>query len=166
MAEIKNNINIDFTEVDSSESSQYAAQTEVVKVQSAKRHAIKINDINVFRNKYDINNVITSNNLVSVPSRSIAIFCNEYIPKHFNSGEYIKYIMKINGKDYEMVPINSDKNGIKIIKTSDYDFNSDYVEYIEEKITSAYLTIKITCPNEYETPYISDLKILVGDKNV
>ena len=162
----KNNINIDFKESNVSNIENYTMNKTIHKANSAKRHVIKINDIELSRNVYKIKNTIKSKNLITTQARSIAIFCNEYIPEHFPNGKYIEYHLTINGVNYEIEPINSNRNGIKIIKVSDYDFNSDYVEYINEKITTAYLTIIIKTPNNYETPFLSDLKIMVGDSNV
>lgn len=166
MSEYKKNVNIDFTESPTANISNYKTETIVKQVKTGKRHVIKVNDINLYRNKYAAKSKITTKNLITNPARSIAIFCNEYIPTHFPEGKYIQYYFTINGTNYEVVPINSDREGIKIIKVSDYDFKSEYVKYINQKIISAYLTIIINTPNDYETPFISDLKVLVGDKNV
>lgn len=166
MSNYKNNVNIDFTEQPAVDIKNYKETEETKIVESAKRHVIRINDIALYRNIYAKKSVIKSNNLIKTPAKSIAIFCNEYIPAHFEARDYITYHLTINGTTYKVVPINSDKNGTKIIKTSDYDFDSTYVEYINEFITSAYITITINCPNKYETPFLSDFKVLVGDKDV
>lgn len=166
MADNKNNINIDFSTQEVKEQDSYQLTKEIVTVKTGKRHAIKINDINAYKNIYETTNTIKTNNLIKTEARSIAIFCNEYIPPHFTKGIYIQYFLTINGTSIEIVPVNSDRNGIKIIKTSDYDLNSDYVHYTNQKIKSAYLTIIIKTPNQYESPFISNLKVLVGDKNV
>lgn len=160
------NINIDFKEDKISEVAGLKSEKKLVKLNTAKRHVIKINGINLEKNIYKTENVVRTANLIVAPARSIAVFCNEYIPDHFPSGTYIQYFLTINGQDFEVVPINSNKNGIKIIKTSDLDIDSSYVTYINQKIKTAYLTIKIKTPNAYETPFISNLKVLVGDKNV
>lgn len=162
----KNNVNIDFKEDDIKEVEGLQTKKEIVKLNTAKRHVIKINGIQLEKNIYNTESIIKTNNLISNPARSIAIFCNEYIPEHFSTGTWIRYYLTINGQDFEVVPINSHHNGVKIIKTSDLDLNSDYVQYINQKIKTAYLTIRISTPNKYETPFISNLKILVGDKNV
>jgi len=162
----KTNVNIDFKEENIKDIEGLQTKKEIVKLNTAKRHAIKINDIQLEKNIYNAESIIKTNNLISNPARSIAIFCNEYVPEHFSAGKWIRYYLTVNGQDFEVVPINSNNNGVKIIKTSDLDLSSDYVQYINQKIKTAYLTIRISTPNKYETPFISNLKILVGDKNV
>jgi hypothetical protein len=134
----------------------------IITLSTAKRHVIKLNDITAVRNKYQANNIIKTKQLLSGSTNSIAIFCNEYIPDHFPVGTYLEYILTVNGMDYHMVPINSNRNGKKIIRKTDYVTSLDSVAYINEDIKSVYLTIVITAPNDAETPYISNLKLLIG----
>lgn len=162
----KNNVNIDFKEDSIKDLQGLSTKKEIVQIPTAKRHVIKINGIQLEKNIYNTESIIKTNNLITTPARSIAVFCNEYIPEHFVDGTYIRYYLNVNGQDIEVVPINANRDGVKIIKTSDLDLDSNYVEYINQKIKSAYLTIKISTPNKYETPFISNLKVLVGDKNV
>lgn len=162
----KNNVNIDFKEDSVKDLEGLTTKKEIVQLNTAKRHAIKISGIQLEKNIYNTESIIKTNNLITTPARSIAVFCNEYIPEHFTDGTYIRYYLSVNGQDFEVVPINANRDGVKIIKTSDLDLNSNYVEYINQKIKSAYLTIRISTPNKYETPFISNLKVLVGDKNV
>ena len=110
--------------------------------------------------------IITTNNLIKKPAKSIAIFANEYIPQHFPKGEYIYYTLTVNGIDYKITPINIDRNGTKIIKTSDFDISSNYSIYIGEEIKTAYLTIKMRSISKYETPFLKNIKVLLGDRNV
>lgn len=162
----KNNVNIDFKEDEIKDVEGIKTEKKIVTLNTARRHVIKINGIELEKNIYDKQCVIKTNNLIKLPARSIAIFCNEYIPEHFSTDRCIQYFLTVNGQDFEVVPINSDRGGVKIIKTSDLDLDSSYVKYINQKIKTAYLTIKMTTPNKYETPFISNLKVLVGDKNV
>ena len=167
MAKITNT-NIDFTEKKVSEQEGFVTSKKLVKVETGRRHAIKINDVTLERNVYKSPSVIKTGNLITgKAAKSIAVFCNEYIPEHFKKEDvYVKYVFTINGEDIEVVPINSHRNGIKRIKTSDYDLDSDYIEYINQPITSAYLTITITTPNQYESPFISNLKVMIGGQDV
>lgn len=162
----KNNINIDFKEDPIKEVAGLQTQKEIVQLNTAKRHVIKVNDIMLEKNVYNSESIIKTNNLITSPARSIAIFCNEYVPEHFTAEAWIKYYLSVNGQDFEIVPINANRNGVKIIKTSDLDLKSDYVRYVNQKIKTAYLTIRLSTPNKYETPFLSNLKVLVGDKNV
>ena len=63
--------------------------------------------------------------------------------------------------DHEILPINSYKNGIKMIRFSQGKMPTEYTKYIGEKITSAYLTVSIKSKNKI-TPYINNLKVLLG----
>lgn len=137
---------------------------KTIKEINAKRHVIKIEDISAKRNTYEQYTTLKTNNLVTSPATNIAIFANEYIPTHYSGADYIKYILEINGVSYEIVPINLDRNGIKIIKASSTDKESGYTHYISEKIKEAYLTIQLKAVNEYDAPFLSNLKVLVGNK--
>jgi hypothetical protein len=134
----------------------------IIKVPTAKRHVIKINDMAAFKNQYKTKNVIKSNQLLTTSTKAIAVFCNEYIPDHFPDKVYVNYILTVNGIDYEIIPINISRDGKKIIKTSEYQLDSDSTIYINEEIKTAYLTIIINTPTVNETPFISNIKILTG----
>lgn len=163
----KNNINIDFKDSPSSHELEYSTSKQVIKMETAKRHVIKISEIKAEKNNYMTTNTMRTNNLIKKETISIAIYCNEYIPYYFDKSiDYIKYYLTVNADTFEVVPINSERNGIKIIKTNDYDFNIENIKYITEPILSAYLTIVIKTPDKNRTPYISNLKVLVGDNNV
>lgn len=140
----------------------FEVSNKIVKLTSARRHAIKINGISATGNQYALTTTRRSRQLITEPVESMAFFCNEYIPPHFPDSQYIKYVLTINGTDHEVIPINSDKNGKKIVRTTSSGSNSDYVLYLSESIKSAYLTIIIKTPNKTETPYISNLKVLIG----
>jgi hypothetical protein len=153
---------IDFKEIASQELNGYKIDKKLVTVSSAKRHVISINNIKAQGNVYKENNTLKSRELITKPVKSIALFCNEYVPEHFPDSEYFKYVFTINGVDHEVIPINSDRSGKKIIRTTDYNSPSEYVIYLSEEIKSAFLSIVIKAPSANETPYISNLKILIG----
>lgn len=101
--------------------------------------------------------------LVGDPVESIAIFASEYIPSFFpDNEEYIKYTLSVNGIDYNIVPINSNREGTKVIRFSDITSSDLYVEYVKESIKTAKLTITINTSDGTSTPYISNLKICYG----
>lgn len=163
----KNNVNIDFSEDKISDLEQFDKKETLVKLETGRRHAIKINDLTAEKNRYSNKSIMKTGNLIKAPVKAIAIFANEYIPSNFDAKkQYVKYILSVNGKEYEITPINSSRNGIKIIKTSEYTLNSKYAEYINETIKSAYLTIEITAPSVYETVFVGNIKVLAGDKHV
>lgn len=153
---------INFEDIASAEIAGYSVSTKLVTLETAKRHAVRLNNIKASKNTYQVSNTITSRELISDPVQSIAIFCNEYIPSHFPDGEYIKYVLTVNGIDYTVVPVNSDRNGTKIIRAADNKTPTDYVAYTNEEIKSATLTVILKTPNNTETPYFSNLKVLIG----
>ena len=103
---------------------------------------------------------IRAKDLISTPVDSIAVFANEYVPPHFVDNEYFEYVLTVNGIDYPIVPINSTKQGTKIIRRGVE--NSDYVTSIKETIKSAELKVIIKSTDGSSTPYLSNLKICTG----
>lgn len=137
---------------------------KIIELEDVKRHVIRLNSINVINGEYKTTTNIQSLELIDNAVESIAIFANEYVPNFFpNNKDYIQYILTINGEDYDIVPINSNKDGIKVIRTLDNNIVSDsYVKYINENIKSAKLSIVIETPYNNITPYISNLKVCYG----
>jgi hypothetical protein len=103
---------------------------------------------------------IRAKDLITTPVDSIAIFANEYVPPHFVDNEYFEYVLTVNGIDYPVVPINSTKQGTKIIRRGVE--NSDYVMSIKETIKGAELKVIIKSTDGSSTPYLSNLKICTG----
>lgn len=134
--------------------------TTTVTVDSARRSAVKINDIAVYSKKYNTKIAMKSNELITAPSYSIGIFANVYIPESLSSNS-VRFVLTVNGIDYDIVPMNSHSNGTKIIRFSGGKSNTAYTELINEKITSAYLTIIMQCTSEL-TPFVNNIKILTG----
>ncbi|WP_312339139.1 hypothetical protein [Anaerospora hongkongensis] len=134
----------------------------VVNVESAKRHIVRINNIQARVGAFAKTTTLISNELVSSPVKSIAIFANEYVPEHFPAASYFKYVLNINGIDHEITPINSQQNGVKIVKTSDYVSIDSTIKHINESVKNAILTVVITAPNGVETPYVSNIKVCLG----
>lgn len=132
-------------------------QTTLVK--TGKRHVVKVNDLSCYNKTYSTVNVFMSNDFIKDKVYSIALFCNTYVPEGLNNA--VDYILTVNGIDYEVKPINSHSNGIKVIRFSQGKSSPEYTKYIGEEIKSATLTIKMKCKNN-ATPYINNLKILLG----
>ena len=151
--------NIDTTNQDS-------PKETVVTVDSAKRHIVRINNIEARTGKFAKNTSMVTADLIMSPVDSISIFANEYVPEHFPSANYFKYVLNVNGIDYEIVPINSQKQGIKIIKTSDYSLVDASIKHIDESIKSANLTVVIVSPNGAETPYLSNVRVCLGKEGI
>lgn len=145
-----------------------------VVLETAKRHVIRLNNIKAMTGKYASNSYVTTEELVSNPINSIAIFADEYIPSSFESAgetqtyvsnadtDYIEYTLIVNGKEYNVVPVNSNKQGTKIIRCAEYLAADSYVKHINESIKSAYLKITMRTPNTSCSPYLSNLKICFG----
>lgn len=138
---------------------------KIEKVNSAKRHVIKINDISAYNNKYD-KGYIVSKELITDPVNCIALYCNEYINKNYTISNNVSYFLILNGIEYEVQPINSHRNGKKVVRMSAQSYKSEHVIYLNENIKSAKLKIVINSANQDITPYISDIKILIGGSKV
>lgn len=153
---------MDFKEVAYSDIETKDLNKKIVEVKSARRHVVKVNNLEAEKNIFKNKSTMKTENLISSPVESIGIFCSEYIPNHFPDKKYIKYILNINGKDHEIEPVNSHRRGVKILKYDIFKQKLPSVELLNEEIKSAYLTIVIETPNNKETPFISDFKVLTS----
>lgn len=128
-----------------------------------RRHVISINDIEAGKAVFSGSARMVSKELITDNDVSvIALHCNTYIPKGLTTNS-IKYILTINGTDYEIAPVNSHINKPKIIRFSSGTMRNNYTEYLNEKIKSAKLTIIMSGKSDL-TPYINNIKILIGDE--
>lgn len=134
--------------------------TTTTTVKSAKRSAIKINDIAAYKNIYLSKTIIQSEELMTLDAYSIAVFSNVYVPQGLDL-DSIHFYLTINGNDYEVIPINSNWNGTKVIRFSGGKSKTAYTQLISEKINSARLTIVLENYVDV-TPFINDIKILIG----
>lgn len=141
-------------------------EEEIIKLKTAKRSAVKINDIYLKKNIYSHGGTLTFKDFISDPVDSIAIFANEYCGDDLDLRESLKYTLTVNGISYEIIPINSNHNGKKIIRTTNHAIPAEYVHYINENIKNAKLTITFSSNKQYCTPYISNLKILLGGSEI
>lgn len=133
-------------------------------VPTAKRHVVRLNDVLFKQKKYASSCIIKSKELINSDLNifAISVFANTYIPEGV-SPKSISFVLTVNGNDYEVIPVNSNENGTKVIRFSQGKIPNEYTQYIGEKIQSAFLTIKMT-PQNNLTPYINNLKILLGDE--
>lgn len=134
----------------------------LTKLKTAKRSVIRINNIALGRKTYELSGQLVFNDFITDPVKSIAIFANEYVADEIDLRSSIKYNLTINGLDYEIIPINSQYNGKKIIRTTSHTIPAEHVHYINESIKSATLTINMKSSKQYTSPFISDLKVLIG----
>lgn len=137
--------------------------TTTTVVPSAKRHVIRINDIECRRKQYISTSTLKTGNLITQDTDiyAISVFANVYLPNKIPE-DYITFTLTVNGIDYTVKPVNSYSNGIKIIRFSQGKMPVEYTKYIGEKITSAYLTINIKSSKSKLTPYINNIKVLLG----
>ena len=129
------------------------------------RKKIKINTIKLFSSSYQETTIESEDLLTAGSVDKIGLFINQYIPDHFSSDiKYLTYYLIINGTEYEIIPINSKEDGIKLIKFSETEntINQNYVQNITETIKSAKIKIIIKTYNTTETPFISNLKLCLG----
>lgn len=131
-------------------------------VSTAKRHVIRINDIESKRKQYIKESAFKTNELITNKKDiyAISVFANIYLPNNI-SEDNVSFILTVNGIDYNIKPVNSYSDGIKIIRFSQGKMPVEYTKYIGEKITSAYLTIVIKSKNKL-TPYVNNIKVLLG----
>lgn len=131
-------------------------------IPTAKRHVIRINDIESRRKQYVRESVFKTGELITNKKDiyAISVFANIYLPNNI-SEDNVSFVLTVNGIDYNVKPVNSYSNGIKIIRFSQGKMPVEYTKYIGEKITSAYLTITIKSKNKL-TPYINNIKVLLG----
>ena len=132
-----------------------------VVIKSAKRHVIKLNDIQAVHNQYKGSSYFKTGNLISDGDfYAAALFVNAYIPDSLDS-ESLKFIFTINGIDYEVSPVNSTAPGHKIFRYSQGKSITHYTQLLTEPIKNLYLTIKFKGTNEI-TPFVGNIKVLLG----
>jgi hypothetical protein len=134
--------------------------TKIVTVTSAKRHLIKLNGVTLSKNVYT-EGTSTTSELITDPVKYISLYCNEYVNSNNSMSSLVNYYLIINGTEYEIVPINSQRNGNKIIRVSSTTYKLDNTIYVTESIKRAKLKIKVNATSSV-TPYISNMKILIG----
>lgn len=147
-------------------------QTGIKVYDDAKRKVISLNQITAYRNTYDNNGltIIKTNNLVSSnkPLKSIGIYADVYVPDCYpktNSTDtsYVVFTLTINGKAYQILPLNSNDKGIKLISYRDNTYANSSISYLSESIKTATLTIQIQALDGYGSPQVSNLKLCTGE---
>lgn len=134
----------------------------VILLYKAHRHVIRINDLTCFSSVYNTESAVETGEIVTNPVDCVAIFASEYIPITFPAGTWVQYILTINGTEYVVVPINSNKAGIKIVRFSGYSIQENYTRHITEPIKSVNLKIKIRVPDIRQSPFVSNVKVCLG----
>ena len=146
--------------------SQTAVNGDVIGVSSsssikmlpdARRSAIRVCAIDAVSAEFYKTSVFKTPELLKTTMDSISILATEYAP----TGS-VEYVLTVNGKDYNVVPMNSQKNGTKVIRYSTAKSEDDYITTIGEKISSASLTISINTASAQETPLVSGIRVCLG----
>lgn len=153
-----NNTNDEIAFVDNGVNSN----NQLIKIPSAKRSVIRINNISLYRDIYKTSGNLKFDNFISSPADAISIFANEYCPDDIDLRQSIKYTLTVNGIDYQVIPINSNDNGKKVIRLTNKSIKADHVHYISETIKDASLTISLRTGKDYASPLLSNIKILIG----
>lgn len=136
---------------------------DVLIQKSGKRHRISLSSIKSNAFNYSNHSVFKSQEIVDTNETidSIAIYAEELIESTYKDKNYpIKYSLVINGKVQDITPINLNREGVKIIKTTKRTYDEERSIFIDEEIKSAYLIVEIATNNELESPAIKNLKIL------
>ena len=129
-------------------------------IKSAQRHVIKLNQVKAYMYNYVNKSKLETKELLNQDVYSVALFANVYIPQGL-SDDAVKFILTVNGTDYNVVPINSHMNGIKIIRFSTGNANDIYIKRIGEKIKSAKLSIIFNNESKI-VPRVNNIKVLFG----
>ena len=141
-----------------------STKKSIVKLSNAFRKRIRINELSIAAGKFSTG-TIEINKIITAPVKSIAIFANEFTPGFVASSEnLITYKLTVNGNEYDVVPLNSNKKGIKIIRFGASSLNDSYAKSINETIKSASLKITIDTPDSCTTPFLSNLKVCLGEE--
>lgn len=151
-----------FTDDTFNEEEANDVQTETTFIESAKRHVIKINDILAYSNLYAGNSYFKTDNLVDGTDDvyAVSVFANVYLPSQL-SDDSVEFILTVNGVDHEVQPINSELDGVKIVRYSKGKSKTEYTDLTDEVINSVVLTVKIKSSKNL-TPYINNVKVLLG----
>lgn len=141
---------------------RYLMEDKSTRIQkTGKRSRISISNIQAKSDFYVDKSIFRTSELIGENEivESLAIHANELINPKFKKS-YIKYKLVVNGKIKEIIPINSDKEGVKIVKSSKRTYPEERSIMIGEDIKSAFLFVEIASSNNKETPILENLKVL------
>ncbi len=140
---------------------------QVKMLPNSRRKKIVLNTIKLYNSNYSNANLVSDNIIVGGNVDKATLFCSEYIPNHFVNKNYITYYLIINGTEHQVVPVNSGKKGIKLIKFREVNtsIQEEDLEVISETIKSIQVKIVINVANSHETPYIGNIKLCLGKES-
>ena len=135
------------------------------------RKVIPIDGIRLFSCSYTDSVLHSENVCPENGCKRVAVFCNQYVPDdarrqqkiaRAKQDDAIVYTLFINGQPYVVQPINSDKDGIKMISCEENSYGESNVEFIGEPIKTVQLQIEINSGSRDATAFIGNLKICIG----
>ena len=130
---------------------------------NAYRKKIAIQGIQLFQSEYQDTTIETMNILEDSSVDKVSLFASEYIPDHFPDIDYLQYYLIINGQEYPVVPVNTGRTGISMIKYAEEEYNTnDNTQLIHETIKTIRVKIQIHPYHKTETPYVSNIKVCIG----
>ena len=129
-------------------------------IENSARSVILLNEITAYNSKYEESSMVSDTFTID-KAHDVAIYSEEKIYGSDEIESSIEYILNINGTDYPIVPINSERDGVQLIKTSDFEYYNPKTTLITDKISSAYLTVNFKPVAESKTGFCKNIKICV-----
>lgn len=133
------------------------------KLDNAIRKVVQLGGISAYNNEYSESSILTSNlGPEEGTYKTIALFANEYIPDAYESSDDpITYTAIVNGQEYSIVPVNSYKDGTKMISCSDTHYGNSEVRFIDDEISTVQIRINLTPDSNGCAPFVGNLKLCV-----
>ena len=133
------------------------------------RKVIALNGIRLFHCRYTSTAMHSENVCPENGCNRVAVFCNQYIPGSISKTTNllkekfpVKYTLFINGKAYNVRPINSDDEGVKLISCKEGSYTESGVQFIDEPIKTIQLQVEFLTSKETQTAFIGNLKVCIG----
>lgn len=135
------------------------------KLTSGKRQLIRINELSLENYGYMEKSYFKTSNLLPYPVQAVAFYADIYYPEHAtDKSEYVQFQLFINNVPFDVLPINSNENGTKIIATSVFDLGEKYSgKYINEPIVDVKFNMTFNCKIETESAIVKNIRLLIGE---
>lgn len=140
---------------------------QTYQMEGVKRKVIALGGIRLYNCKFASSSMHTKNLAPENGCKRIAVFCNTCLPKMTKADELkkskpVSFSLYVNGKDYGVVPINSNGEGRKLISSSDSGYEDDTIEFIGEPIKTAQLKVNFNPKGDSSTAFVGNLKVCIG----
>lgn len=139
-------------------------ETCIVKLDNAVRKIIRLGGINAYYNSYTKSSLLTDNLGPSENEsyKTIALFANEYIPDAYSDElTPIVYTATVNGQEYNIVPVNSQADGTKMISCAEDHYDNAEVRFIDDEIKTVQVRVTLTPDSNGCTPFVGNLKLCI-----